>query len=152
MKALPAAEPARARGIMRQAKDSFVLPARINCTELTILPQAAANLFVPIARLGGSPIASSIGRDTRPPPPAMESIKPTNTPPMPHSSKDRAVLPISIMSCRPPFHKRPAPAESGRSAWPATNRPDGIPKPRTSCGPAYYASMYRGARRRSPCG
>ena len=57
------------------------MPARQNCQALMTAPKVAENLFVPIARWGGMPVASSTGREIRPPPPAMASTKPAKNPP-----------------------------------------------------------------------
>jgi hypothetical protein len=45
-----------------------------------MLPQVPCSLFVPRARWGGMPVASRAGNEMIPPPPAMESTNPANSP------------------------------------------------------------------------
>ncbi len=65
----PAAKPSAARS---RSSDS---PCQYEATEVKA-PKTACALLVPMASCGGSPAASSAGKVTRPPPPAIELTKP----------------------------------------------------------------------------
>ena len=77
----PKTAPAKVQGKALFIKCRSTLPALKNCQALMTAPKVAENLLVPRARCGGRPAAIRTGRETSPPPPAIESTKPAKKPP-----------------------------------------------------------------------